>query len=125
MRRHGEGRGVIFGGRAARVAHDGGELRKKYGEAVDGCAILVVSARDVRPRFRGEFGRRRRVAGNFGRLIFISEEQFAPGFLQMPLSVVDEHTAGDVPIFTQIARAVPMLSYVGVVGIKTGSWLES
>ena len=49
--RHGKDQGVIFGRRVAGTAHDRGEFRKERGEAVDGCAAPVVSARDI--RFRG------------------------------------------------------------------------
>ena len=83
-------------GRAARVAHDRGELGEECLEAVDGRAVLVVPTRDLRFRPGGALGRGHRVAGGLGGLILVCEEQCAPGLFQVPLDVVGEHAKEDV-----------------------------
>ncbi len=82
MGRHSKGRVIVGAGRAAGVAHDGGELCKKRLKAMDGGAILAVSTPDLRFRLRGALRWRYRIAGGLDHLIFIGEEQLAPGLLQ-------------------------------------------
>ncbi len=105
MRRHRKGRGILFGGGAARVTHNRRELRKKRLEAMDRRPVLVVPPCDLGFGARRAFGGRHRVARRLGRLILVGKEQFAPGLFQMPLDVVGEHAEEDVGAYT-IAQAV-------------------
>lgn len=89
--RHGKGQGIVhtrerggIAGRTAGVAHDGGKPRKECREAVDGCAILVASMRELGFRRGRAPGRGRRITGGPGGLVFIGEEQLPSGVFQVP-----------------------------------------
>ena len=56
----------------------------------------MVPARHLGLGFCGAFGGGHGIAGRLGRLVFVGEEELAPGFAQVPLDVVGEHAQKEV-----------------------------
>ena len=83
-------------GRAAGVAHDGGEFGHQGREAVRGRAVVQRVAGRLGQRRLGALGRRHRIARGLGLLIGVGEHQLAPGLAHVPLDVVGEHAQEDV-----------------------------
>ncbi len=77
----------MFGvaGRAASVAHEGGEFGQERSRTVNRGTVKIEVGMDLLERGCGALGGRDRIARGLRGLILIGEQQRAPRFDQMPL----------------------------------------
>src|ERR1700719_4379525 len=82
--------------RSAGVTYEGREFGDEGAQTVDWRSVFSRVGVDFLKRGRRALGRCDRITRCLGGLIFISEQQRAPRFDQMPLDVVSEHAQEDV-----------------------------
>lgn len=81
---------------AARVADDAAQIFEQGLKAVDGCAVVKDLRMHLIESGMRSFGGCHRIASVLGLLVFIAEEQLAPGFHHVPRDIVRQHAEEDV-----------------------------
>lgn len=91
-----EGLGARIAAGRAGIAHLSGQDIEKRAQTVCRRAAVKSVAAGLAIGSLGAASRRDGIALDLCRLILMGEEQFAPGFAQMPFDVAGEHAQQDV-----------------------------